>query len=73
MSQVKIEPIQKALPEEIKRVRKLEIGYFNQAGKGNAFRAYSMGLSLEAAGKAMEGGSITEMIVAYEDLKGWKD
>jgi len=75
MPDKRIEPIQNALPKEIvrvKRMRDLSISGASKNGLSN-FDLYMMGNDLKEAEAAISAGKIVDMIVAYEDLKQWKD
>jgi hypothetical protein len=66
------ESLGEALPKEQARVRELKKIY-ESLGLAGAFSAYMMELSLAAADKAVISGNVTDMIVAYEDLKRYKE
>ncbi len=63
-----MESLAEALPEEQKRVREI-LGHCKEVGPAGLFGVAMIEKSLEMADKAVMSGDVTQMIVAYNDLK----
>lgn len=59
------------LPKEIDRVTRL-IPIYASIGPSGAFAIAMMRAAIKRAADAMIQGDLTEMIAAYQDLKGFK-
>lgn len=60
-----------ALPAEMARVRDVVMPPYMEIGPAGAFGLMMMRQSLDAATRALAEGDVIQMLVCYEDLKGY--